>query len=68
MAVPPELAQPMLQLAEELGLDYAAADFKTCPKSGRWLFLEMNTMPMYAAFDKAAGGKLVAAMLRWLCR
>jgi hypothetical protein len=39
---------------DRMGLDFAAADFKTCPETGRLLFLEINTGPMFAAFDQAS--------------
>lgn len=66
VAVSPELQQQMLALADTLGLDFAAADFKTDPASGRLQFLEINTNPMFAGFDQQAGGMLSRAMLHWL--
>lgn len=56
------------KLLNKLGLDFAAADFKTCPTTGRLLFLEVNTGPMFAAFDRASDGKLCNAMLEYLLR
>lgn len=50
-------------LTDELGLDYAAADFKADPVSGRLKFLEVNSAPMFLAFDAAAKGKLARALL-----
>lgn len=61
---PPEtLCIPMAALADEMGLDFAAADFKSCPRTGELLFLEINSNPMFVAFDIVAEGKLVAALL-----
>lgn len=54
------------RLTEELGLDFAAADFKSCPRSGELLFLEVNTQPMFAAFDAASGGSVSRAILEHL--
>ena len=54
------------KLLANLGLNFAAADFKTCPATGRLLFLEVNTGPMFAAFDRASDGKLCNAMLEYL--
>jgi hypothetical protein len=33
---------------------------------GEWTFLEVNSQPMFAAFDKAADGRLCDAILDWL--
>jgi hypothetical protein len=45
-----------------LRLDFGAADFKTCPKTGRFLFLEVNSSPMFAAFDAASDGAVSRAI------
>lgn len=66
--VPQDLEAPLEALADEMGLDFAAADFKTCPKTGKLIFLEINTSPMFAAFDRAAEGALTGAMADWLTR
>ncbi|HEX2834001.1 MAG TPA: hypothetical protein VHW00_13400 [Thermoanaerobaculia bacterium] len=47
----PKLVKPLGRLMDLLQLDFGAADFKTSPKSGRYLFLEVNSSPMFAAFD-----------------
>ena len=60
------LTDSLGKLLDKLGLDFAAADFKTCPTTGRLLFLEVNTGPMFAAFDRASNGKLCNAMLEYL--
>lgn len=61
---PPEaLCRPLAALADELGLEFAAADFKSCPHTGQLLFLEINSNPMFVAFDIVAEGRLVAALL-----
>jgi D-alanine-D-alanine ligase-like ATP-grasp enzyme len=41
-------------------------DFKTDPGTGRLLFLEVNTGPMFAAFNHASNGKLCDAMIEQL--
>jgi hypothetical protein len=64
--VPQGLETGLAALTDEVGLDFAAADFKTCPRSGQLIFLEVNTSPMFVAFDRAAGGALTAAMAEWL--
>ena len=58
-----ELTDPLGALLAKLNLDFAAADFKTCPEKGHLLFLEVNTGPMFSAFDHASDGKLCEAMI-----
>lgn len=60
------LTDSLGKLLTKLGLDFAAADFKTSPTTGRLLFLEVNTGPMFAAFDHASDGKLCNAMIEYL--
>lgn len=62
------LLAKLVALADGLGLDYAAADFKTDPQSGELCFLEINSAPMFAAFDRAAEGRLCASIIAWLRR
>lgn len=61
-----ELTDPLGALLAKLNLDFAAADFKTCPEKGHLLFLEVNTGPMFAVFDRASRGKLCDAMIEGL--
>jgi len=67
-ALPKPLGKALLALAERLGLDWAAADFKTDPSDGELCFLEINSAPMFVAFDQACEGQLCIAMLEWLGR
>lgn len=60
---PRELAAPMFALADRLGLDYAAADFKTDPATGEFVFLEINSMPMFTGYDVTARGRVSDAMV-----
>ena len=53
-------------LTTKLGLTFSAADFKTCPKTERFLFLEVNSGPMFAAFNAADEGRLNAAIIGYL--
>ena len=61
-----ELTDALGKLVTQLGLDFAAADFKTDAGTGRLLFLEVNTGPMFAAFNQASNGKLCDAMIEHL--
>ena len=62
----PRLIAAFGKLLAMLDLDFAAADFKTCPDTGRLLFLEVNTGPMFAAFNHASDGKLCDVMIERL--
>jgi hypothetical protein len=64
--VPAQLTERFGALLERLGLDFAAADFKTCPDTGELLFLEVNNGPMFVAFDRATNGELCHTMVRTL--
>jgi hypothetical protein len=66
LAPPPELTEPLGRLMERLGLDFGAADFKRCPVTGDYRFLEVNSAPMFSAFDRVASGALSGAILDWL--
>lgn len=65
---PIKLTGPYAALLALLGLDFAAADFKTCPETGQLLFLEVNNGPMFAAFDLATNGELCNAMIQTLVK
>jgi hypothetical protein len=65
-AVPPEILAGLGRLMERLQMDFGAADFKTCPETGRLRFLELNNGPMFAAFDNACEGRLTLAMAEFL--
>jgi hypothetical protein len=60
---PPQLVEPLRRLMDQLGLDFGAADFKTCPDTGRLLFLEVNSAPMFSAFDRVVDGALSDAIV-----
>ena len=63
---PRTLAAPMFALADRLGLDYAAADFKSDPMTGEFVFLEINSMPMFTGYDVTARGRVSDAMVMHL--
>lgn len=60
--LPRGLLEGLRALMARLGMDFGAADFKTCAETGRLLFLEINNGPMFAAFDTACGGELTGAI------
>lgn len=61
--VQPGIVDGFGRLMAELRMDYAAADFKTDPSTGRLLFLEINSSPMFAAFDRVSGGAVGGAIV-----
>lgn len=63
--VPLELGPPFLSLCDSYGLDFAAGDFMQAA-DGAWTFLEVNSQPMFAAFDRVVGGRLCDAIIDWL--
>ncbi|MDB4950146.1 MAG: hypothetical protein JWM27_2795 [Gemmatimonadetes bacterium] len=65
-AVPAELVAGLARLMDALGMDYGAADFKTDPATGRLVFLEINSSPMFAAFDAVSGGAVSDAIIDFL--
>jgi len=66
VTVPLHLLGPLRKLTNKLGLTYAAADFKASAESDALIFLEVNSNPMFEAFDHASDGALVDGMLDWL--
>lgn len=63
--VPPALADGLVRLCDDLGLDFAAADFML-DANDAWTFLEVNSQPMFAAFDAKLDGALSDLLLDWL--
>lgn len=59
---PDAVKQKSITLAKTLGFDYCALDFRA-NAAGDWVFLEVNSMPMFVAFDNACENRLVDAQL-----
>ncbi|MET1112577.1 MAG: hypothetical protein ABWX67_13725 [Allosphingosinicella sp.] len=59
----PGVAEGLAKLAEAVGIDFCACDFKTRPGEPIPLFLELNSGPMFAAYDLAAEGRLADALV-----
>ena len=66
LPMPEGIAGPLVALTSSLGLDFAAAHFKTDPTTGRLAFLELDAHPAFATFDQATEGALVDAIVDWL--
>jgi len=52
VGVDPSLLTSLGALLHSYGLDFSASDFKTCPRTGRLVFLEVNSGPMFEGFDR----------------
>lgn len=65
---PEKLKNPFMQLTESMGLEFAAADFKTHPRTGELHLLEVNSGPMFTGFDRNSDGQLTRLMLDWLIK
>ena len=53
-------------MSDALGIDFFACDFKTDPETGTPVFLELNSGPMFAAFDTVVENRLARTLLEWL--
>lgn len=62
----PGVAEALGRLAGAVGIDFCACDFKTRPDQSTPLFLELNSGPMFAAYDLAAQGRLADAIVAQL--
>jgi hypothetical protein len=66
--IDPQLISSLARLMSRLRMEYGAADFKTDAETGELVFLEINSGPMFAAFDKASGSAVSDAILDYLTR
>jgi glutathione synthase/RimK-type ligase-like ATP-grasp enzyme len=64
--LPPKIGDSLISLCNTLGLDFAAADFMQDDKE-TWRFLEVNSQPMFAAFDRHVDGKISDSIIDFLC-
>lgn len=63
---PKSLERKLVMLCDELGLEFAAADFMRDRRTGEYRFLEVNSQPMFAAFDLVADGGISDAIIDFL--
>lgn len=54
------------KLADALYLDYCCVDFKKDKKTDGFLFLEINTAPMFSEFDKLVDNKISKSIVEYL--
>jgi hypothetical protein len=65
---PHSIAEKLTTLCDTVELDFAAADFMRDETTGEWCFLEVNSQPMFAAFDDVCDGQLCDAMIDHLLK
>ncbi|HEV7373195.1 MAG TPA: hypothetical protein VGN95_00630 [Pyrinomonadaceae bacterium] len=65
--LPEGFTDRLAALMDRLQMDFGAVDFKASPQTGRLLFLEINSSPMFAAFDAVSEGRLTNALVDFLC-
>jgi hypothetical protein len=65
LEVCPSIGARLITLCDRLGLDFGAADFMR-DSEGALQFLEINSQPMFAAFDRIVDGKLSDAIIDYL--
>ncbi|MCC9604111.1 hypothetical protein LOC67_26455 [Stieleria sp. JC731] len=66
--VPIELRDPITRFIEQVGFDYCALDFRCRRGFDEPVFLEVNSFPMFVAFDDASENKLADQILGFLVR
>jgi hypothetical protein len=67
-SIDPALIASLARLMDRLGMEYGASDFKTDPDTGELVFLEINSSPMFAGFDKSSDYAVSDAILDYLMR
>jgi D-alanine-D-alanine ligase-like ATP-grasp enzyme len=55
--IPDDQLQKVKKVMKKVGLNFTAADFMIDEENKHW-FLEVNTLPMFAAFDVVVNGTL----------
>lgn len=60
---PSNLLARLLRLSGSMGLDFSACDLKFSPARRELVFLEINSAPMFVAFDQASKGRLCDAII-----
>lgn len=65
---PAEVADRCIAMAEEIGFDYCAFDFRGVDGFEELYFLEVNSFPMFVRFDMECQNRLVDRMLSVLLK
>lgn len=67
-SLPTQTTKLLRRLMTTLGLNWCAADFKDDPGTGKLIFLEINSNPMFSVFDNVAHGRIVDAVVGFLAK
>ncbi len=59
----PGVAEALIRLTAAVGIDFCACDFKSAAGAEAPFFLELNSGPMFAAYDLVADGRLADAIV-----
>lgn len=66
MPVPNEIIDSTTEIVSRIGFDYCALDFRCRDGFSEPVFLEVNSFPMFVAFDDAGENQLADAVLTFL--
>jgi hypothetical protein len=61
--LPASVAQRVIEMTAEMGLDFAGWDFKVSKHDGRYYALEANPMPGYDVYDRAVDREITRALI-----
>lgn len=64
--IPEYISRNLINLNNDLNLDYSAADFKYSPEDGEFKFLEINSNPMFNSFDKISDFLICKEIINYL--
>jgi glutathione synthase/RimK-type ligase-like ATP-grasp enzyme len=66
--IPRDIAAGCAVLAQIVSVPLFGVDFLLQEETGKWFFLEANSLPAYEGYDRRAGGKISDAIVEWLAR
>ena len=64
--LPAKIVSLLEKLMDVLEMNWGAADFKRDETTGKYYFLEVNSNPMFSAFDNVCGGQISNSILTYL--
>jgi D-alanine-D-alanine ligase-like ATP-grasp enzyme len=64
--IPAILEEASLAIAAESGASFVGIDYRIDNVTGRWYFLELNSMPAYHGYDTRAGGAISKSLIKVL--
>jgi hypothetical protein len=64
--LPNDVTKGLGELMQKMSMDWGAADFKIDQETDALVFLEVNSDPMFSAFDQIGGGVITRGILAFL--